>query len=204
MGTLAQKLKTREHRSRTVPKRIYDCAIDLFSSKGFDNVKVADICKAADVSTGTFYYYFPSKESIFFGYAEAIDDLMDDSIEELKGKTASETLKNLVLFKVRASIDSGADTSNVSFCAELKHHKDVALDIRRTAYGYYMNAIEQGIRSGEFRDDLNLYSATSVLRYMIGGLCLHWAIQPENVDIETESERLVNAFIDMLKPHQNG
>jgi len=194
--------KSRDHRSKTVQQRIYDCAIELFTEKGFNNVKVSDICAAANVSTGTFYYYFPSKESVFFGYADAIDDLIEREINNLMDETAEKTLKNLVMYKLRTSIKGGAELSNVSFTAELKHNKDVALDIKRVAYGYYMNTIERGIRSGEFRDDINLYTATSLLRYMIGGLVLHWAILGDDFDIDLEAERLTDLFLTLLKPYE--
>ncbi len=189
----------KEHRSHALKRKIYDCAIRLFEEKGFENVKVNDICTAAQVSIGTFYYYFPSKESVFLGYGEAIDELIDAKLPELKAETAAETLKNLVLYKLKASTRSGPEMSKISWIAELKHNEDVALDMRRTAYGYYMNTIEEGMRSGEFRDDINLYTATSMLRYMAGGLCLRWAIEPSDVDLDAEGERLVNLFIDMLK-----
>lgn len=194
----------REHRSKAVQQRIYDCAINLFEKKGFENVKIKDICSEADVSTGTFYYYFPSKEAVFLGYGEAIDEIMDKELPKLKGKTSSETLKNLVLFKLKKSTSrTGAEMSKISWIAELKLNQDVALDMRRTAYGHYMNAIEEGIISGEFRKDINLYTATSMLRYMIGGLCIRWAIQPDSVDIEAEGEKLTDEFIEMLKPYSN-
>lgn len=191
--------KAKEHRSKAVQRKIYDCAIDLFEEKGFENVKVNDICAAADVSTGTFYYYFPSKESIFLGYGEAIDEIIDEKLPELKGETASETLKNLLLFKLKTSTRTGAEMSKISWIAELKHNQDVALDMRRTAYGHYMNTIEEGMKTGEFRDDINLYTATSMLRYMAGGLCLRWAIQPDAVDISAEGERMVDLFLTMIR-----
>ncbi|MCF0137091.1 MAG: TetR/AcrR family transcriptional regulator [Oscillospiraceae bacterium] len=192
--------RIREHRNRNVQQKIYDCAIDLFIEKGFENVKISDICKAAQVSTGTFYYYYPSKESIFFNYANAIDDLVESEFPKLKAATCEETLRNLIMFKFNASIQAGPAVNNVSWTAELKHNKDVAMDLRRVAYGYYMNTIEAGIRNGEFRQDINLYSATSLIRYAIGGLILHWSIQGEEMDVNSEAERIVDLIITLLKP----
>src|SRR5216683_2608057 len=37
----------------------------LLASKGFHATKIADIAAAADVGTGTFYLYFPTKEALF-------------------------------------------------------------------------------------------------------------------------------------------
>jgi AcrR family transcriptional regulator len=36
-----------------------------FATKGFHGTKIADIAAAADVGTGTFYLYFPTKDALF-------------------------------------------------------------------------------------------------------------------------------------------
>jgi AcrR family transcriptional regulator len=41
------------------------CARQLFSAHGFKDTSVSDITELAGVAVGTFYNYFPSKESIF-------------------------------------------------------------------------------------------------------------------------------------------
>ena len=46
-------------------KRILDTAAELFASKGYDTVGVAEICKVSDASKGAFYHHFESKESLF-------------------------------------------------------------------------------------------------------------------------------------------
>jgi AcrR family transcriptional regulator len=46
-------------------RHIADTAAGLFAEKGFDRTTVADICKAADISTGSLFHYFPTKRAIF-------------------------------------------------------------------------------------------------------------------------------------------
>ena len=46
-------------------QRILDVAKELFTQRGFSNVAVRDICKAADVTPPTLYYYFKNKEALF-------------------------------------------------------------------------------------------------------------------------------------------
>ncbi|MCP2249709.1 TetR/AcrR family transcriptional regulator [Lentzea aerocolonigenes] len=46
-------------------RHITDTAAGLFALKGFDRTTVADICKAADISTGSLFHYFPTKRAIF-------------------------------------------------------------------------------------------------------------------------------------------
>ena len=37
----------------------------LFSTKGYSSTRIADICAAAGVAKGLFYWYFPTKEALF-------------------------------------------------------------------------------------------------------------------------------------------
>jgi len=46
-------------------KLLYDCANELFATKGFKDTSVADITQMAGVSVGTFYNYYPSKDRLF-------------------------------------------------------------------------------------------------------------------------------------------
>ena len=45
--------------------RILEVAKDLFTQRGFSNVAIRDICKAANVTAPTVYYYFRNKGALF-------------------------------------------------------------------------------------------------------------------------------------------
>jgi AcrR family transcriptional regulator len=45
--------------------RILDCALQLFSSRGFDGVGISEICSAATITKPTLYYYFSSKSGLY-------------------------------------------------------------------------------------------------------------------------------------------
>jgi AcrR family transcriptional regulator len=44
---------------------IFNCAKELFSSKGFKDTNISDITKMVGIGVGTFYNYYPSKEKLF-------------------------------------------------------------------------------------------------------------------------------------------
>jgi AcrR family transcriptional regulator len=52
---------TRSERTR---QRLQDHAVRLFVQRGFDNVTVEEVARAAGVSHMTFYRHFPTKESV--------------------------------------------------------------------------------------------------------------------------------------------
>ncbi|WP_229075163.1 TetR family transcriptional regulator [Actinoplanes sp. DH11] len=56
----------RDEKKQATRTAIADTALSLFLSNGFDQVTVADIAKAAQVSVNTVFNYFPTKEDLFF------------------------------------------------------------------------------------------------------------------------------------------
>ena len=48
--------------------RIYATALDLFRRNGFDRATMRDVARAAGVSLGAAYHYFPSKEAIALAF----------------------------------------------------------------------------------------------------------------------------------------
>ena len=60
----------RQRRAAETRLRLFRCALQLFSERGFFNVTVEDITEAADVGKGTFFNYFESKEHVLGVMAE--------------------------------------------------------------------------------------------------------------------------------------
>src|SRR6476619_401868 len=47
------------------PKQILDAALTVFAERGLKAARLDDIAKAAGLSKGTIYLYFPNKEELF-------------------------------------------------------------------------------------------------------------------------------------------
>ena len=65
---------------------IMEAALGSFAAKGLAVVGVADIARAADISTGTFYLYFKNKEDLVIG-------LLDESVRALR-RTLAEAISS--------------------------------------------------------------------------------------------------------------
>ncbi|MGW4126661.1 TetR/AcrR family transcriptional regulator [Amycolatopsis japonica] len=51
-------------------RAILDAAAWRFSEKGFEKTTTAEICRAAGISTGSLFHYFPNKRAVFVGIFE--------------------------------------------------------------------------------------------------------------------------------------
>ncbi|MDQ5875286.1 MAG: TetR/AcrR family transcriptional regulator [Thermoproteota archaeon] len=52
-------------------EKILESAIECFAKTGFDRTKMDDIADLSDVSKGTLYLYFKSKEDLFYGICQS-------------------------------------------------------------------------------------------------------------------------------------
>jgi AcrR family transcriptional regulator len=92
------ELGLRERKKQETRRRITAAAIDLFAERGFEKVPVADIARAADVSTATVFNYFPVKEDLIYdGMSSFHDDLVAAVRERPSGTSVLGAFRDYVL-----------------------------------------------------------------------------------------------------------
>ena len=72
----------RERKRRLTRQLISDAATTLFATRGFDNVKVAEVADRVGVSEKTIYNYFPTKESLVLDTADEAVERMARALRE--------------------------------------------------------------------------------------------------------------------------
>ena len=66
----------------SVARRLLDAALEAFEAHGYDGAAVADIARAAEVTTGALYHHFRSKAGL---HAALLEDLEKRLAERLEG-----------------------------------------------------------------------------------------------------------------------
>ena len=84
----------RERKKAETRRRIADVATGLFVEHGFDNVTVADVAEAADVSKMTVFNYFPRKEDLLLDrHSDRLDAVRRAVAERAPGTPVVEALR---------------------------------------------------------------------------------------------------------------
>src|SRR3954453_12584660 len=72
----------RERKKERTRQLIAQTARRLFGERGFEDVTVAEVAGAADVSEATVFNYFPTKEDLFYSGLEAFEEELLSAIRE--------------------------------------------------------------------------------------------------------------------------
>ena len=106
--SLLSGLVLKLHRGQELPKvteehlearrqQILEAAFSCFSRQGFHQTRMADICREAQLSPGTVYRYFRSKEEIIEVSCQECQQRQDALVEAAKdGKNTLEVLDQLI------------------------------------------------------------------------------------------------------------
>jgi TetR/AcrR family transcriptional regulator, repressor for uid operon len=75
-----------------IRERIIQSAIECFSKYGFDRSRMDDIAHTADLSKGTLYLYFKSKEDLFFAICENNFKVIKEQLSQIFATTKENLL----------------------------------------------------------------------------------------------------------------
>ncbi len=91
------ELGLRERKKLRTREAIATVALDLFAERGYQQTTVAEIAEAAEVSRGTLFAYFPSKEEIVFADTSPLrEQLCHELRHRSSGLSAVDTLRAFV------------------------------------------------------------------------------------------------------------
>jgi TetR/AcrR family transcriptional regulator, repressor for uid operon len=81
-----------------VRERIVQAGIECFSKYGFDKSRMDDIAQTADLSKGTVYLYFKSKEDLFYAICENNLKVIKEQLSKIFATTKENLLSDAEQF----------------------------------------------------------------------------------------------------------
>src|SRR5882724_953520 len=85
------ELGLRERKKQQTRQAIAEAAGRLFAERGFDAVTVAQVARAADVSEGTVFNYFPTKEDLFYARMQSFEAALVEAVRRRPGGESAVT-----------------------------------------------------------------------------------------------------------------
>ncbi|ARK29322.1 TetR/AcrR family transcriptional regulator [Halalkalibacter krulwichiae] len=183
-------------------EKIVETSIDLFGKNGFTETSIQDIVEALGVTKGTFYYYYKSKEELLMEiHLRYIDDLILGQKEILEKKLSTEEKLYQIVYMIMKYIEGHGQSARVFF-REMQHLNEEHLkDIfsKRDKFRKGLNnVIQEGIDTGEFRQDLNVNIVSLAILGAVNW-SYHWFDPKGELDEKTVSTIYIDFMLNGLK-----
>ncbi|MEG2290296.1 MAG: TetR/AcrR family transcriptional regulator [Clostridium sp.] len=179
------QLTERQKQAISTKLRITQISTDLFKKKGFENVKIQEICDEAEISTGAFYHHFKSKNEIInIGY-EQIDLLLK---ERFYSKTFNSNIEKLIyLFYEGCDLlqDFGWMFVSDVYKSLLSTDRKYTFKSDRFVTIEIKSAIELAIKTNELQSDVSSDVLTKTLLRTSRGVIFDWCLHQGSYDLKT-------------------
>jgi len=168
MGIHERKEREKEHRR----EEILNAAQKVFFEKGLQSATMDEIADAAELSKGTLYLYYNSKEDLYLAVMMRGFDVLHDMLDETIGKSLStvETLWALVKTYMEFSQKHANYFRMFHFFQNPSLHRQVSEEMMTTCnnrtqqlWSVVTEVFRKGIKEKQLRSDLNPVECAVIL-----------------------------------------
>ncbi|NBD24961.1 TetR/AcrR family transcriptional regulator [Paenibacillus glycinis] len=202
---MLKKETSRQLKGKATKKKIFAVAKELILSKGYNNVTVDEICEKCEISKGTFYIYYKSKEDIVKKlYRDDMSEYMEENfgtyIRENKEASPADKLKTFIMVALEFPVIVGEELTKLTYI--------VYLSLKSSEGSFFSDCIKQellfdtideGRSQSVFRKDLSTEEIVNYVYSFLTGACITWCLSEADYDIGKESEKYVDALIKGLR-----
>lgn len=195
------RMSLREKKKIETKNRIFEVSGKLFKEKGFESTTIDEITKEAGIAKGTFFNYFPTKESLVFYFAEQKAELVYDLTENesIKHLHTKERIKKFLVV-LAESYEKDNDLTKLLFFEYRRYIENSrnAPDKERNPHyrltNVLLDLLKDGIEKREVKESIDMRMAAETLNAVYFHTLMMW-LKSEN---ELSFSRNISAKIDLL------
>ena len=173
----------------------------LLASKGFHATKITDIAAAADVGTGTFYLYFPTKEALFSELVKETALRAKEEMDRAKEPVADAREKARVAIETFFRFaDRTRDVFKILF-----GHSAQFDELLRELHQVFIADVEENQASGVAAGAFKPFRPTIVAQAIVGMLSqvTSWWLERDDISIEEITDTVHRMLQDGIAVKEN-
>ncbi len=199
-----EKLTNRQLQALETKEKIYEVTKMLVDTVGIAGVSIRAIAKEANISCGTFYLYYPSKDEVIYSMLLDIKaKFLTETKPKLRGTTYSEKILDLIIRDMEF-VSSYTKSFKKTLIRVLKSRTSENLftdylfsDANRT-YQLLRELVKSAKEAGEFTDEVSTDDICAMIQTIQWGL-----VDLDNMDPSFEmvghARRTGHAMLNALK-----
>lgn len=194
-----EKLTDRQRQAIATKIRITQVATELFKLKGFESVKIQDICQASEISTGAFYHHFKSKMEIINTAYEQVDILVMDRFEARDFSSNLDKLLFLLCEGAKMMEELGwifvgeiyKNLLSIEGKYSTKPDRHIALKVK--------SIVEDSLKNGELDNTISSSDLTMIIMRIARGAIFDWCLHQGSYDLKSRIEFDLNLVLSNFK-----
>jgi TetR/AcrR family transcriptional regulator, fatty acid metabolism regulator protein len=184
--------------------RILDAALQVFAEKGFNESKISEIAKRADVGDGTIYLYFKNKDDLLISLFETKLELINRGLQQELRQIADvrDRLRHVVRYHLRLAIEDPKLAAFITI--ELRRSAKFVKDYAKAQFAAYLDQwvqiLRDGQASGEFRSDIRVGIFKHFLFGALDQVCVTWVnnLDRRPEDLNEIGDQLIELMLTAL------
>ncbi|NMD71214.1 TetR/AcrR family transcriptional regulator [Bacillus sp. DNRA2] len=195
------KKKTREQQAEETRQRIYQTALRLFETKGFNQVSVDEIVRKSKSSKGAFYGHFASKYDIFIEKFKEIDLFYENFVQNLPSHLPFEE-KVIALFDAQMTFlqnELGEDLMRSVYTSGLiKNEANFFANTDRSLYKILKQFVNEAIDHGELPNSIEIDKTSLFISRCMRGTLYDWLSFGDTFNLNDEAKTFIAIFLKGL------
>ncbi len=191
-------MTNRQLQAEETKRKIFNATMTLLQDHDADDIKVMDIIEAADVSTGSFYHYYPSKKAVFAESYKMEDSYFENVVAPL---LVQESISERLYFFFDQYAYYNSDIANVGRLRYALINNNIYVD--RTyevgTLAVLRKTVQWGIDQGEIYSDEDIISLCRFMMVSAHGLIDNWYTRQKGYSLRQEMRSFVTKFLLILK-----
>ena len=171
-------------------------ATDLIIKQGVKNTSLADIAKASNISKGTLYYHYSSKNDLICAIAdmhlEVITKAVLDCVSKIDSDYTSSNMVNVIMEKI-SSIE-GRGRIHMYLLCEAITENDTLRESIKIKYFEWRNTLKQEI-SKTVKDNNDAEAISFLLVSVVDGLVVQGLLKSETIPYENVASFLLKSWL---------
>lgn len=195
-------MTNRQKQAIATKQKIFDVTMRLGMKRGFNNLRITDICSEANVSVGTFYNYFRSIDAVFQEQYKDYDAYMEKGLAEIPlSGSCGERVMQLFSVNLKYVIMHGTDLIERQYKGMFEQtasENEFFYAESRVTSSCLTGILEQGLTNGELQTDIPACSLARAILIFYRGITIDWALHNGAYDLRKYTLNQIAIYLNQF------
>ncbi len=203
-GIIKVELTTpKQVQTQETKQKIFKAASNILKKKGYAYLTVSNICAAAGVSNGTFFYHFKTKDEllVYYNFQKFAEFRKKNSFDDaVADRPFDERIRIFYYYWSDYMVDVGLD-----FCCNYYNTKNYSLDNRRWhqrqpayVWGYPDSCLKEASDMGLLKEEHSLDHYAEVIVTIMKGVAFDWCLSGAAFDMHDRIDETMMPYLKSI------